>query len=99
MSKLSVVVYTMKGCPFCTEFKEILTKEGIEFHDRDIDLYEQEYDVFSKVTGNDMIPALLIIEGDLKKHESFMYVPEKNYNELTEAVEIIRGHQKKLGII
>lgn len=89
----------MKGCPFCTEFKEILTKEGIEFHDRDIDLYEQEYDVFSKVTGNDMIPALLIIEGDLKKHESFMYVPEKNYNELTEAVEIIRGHQKKLGII
>jgi hypothetical protein len=46
-----------------------------------------------------MIPALLVIEGDLKKHESFLYVPEKNYNELTEAVDIIRGHQKKLGII
>jgi hypothetical protein len=46
-----------------------------------------------------MIPALLVIEGDIKKHKSFLYVPEKNYNELTEAVEIIRGHQKKLGII
>lgn len=99
MSKLSVVVYTMNGCPFCTEFKDLLVKEGIEYHDRDIDLYEDEYNIFSKVTGNDMIPALLIIEGDLKKHKSFMYVPEKNYNELTEAVEIIRKHQKNVGII
>ena len=77
----------------------MLTKEGIEFHDRDIDEHEKEYDVFSKVTENDMIPALLIIEGDLQNHKSFMYVPEKNYNELTEAVDIIRGHQKKLGVI
>jgi len=99
MSKLSVIVYTMKGCPHCKDFKELLLKEGIEFHDRDIDEYEEESIIFSKVTNNDMIPALLVIEGDLKKHKSFLYVPEKNYNELTEAVEIIRGHQKKMGIL
>lgn len=89
----------MKGCPHCKDFKELLVKEGIEFHDRDIDIHEDEYDIFSKVTDNDMIPALLIIEGDFEKHESFMYVPEKNYNELSEAVDIIKGHKKKLGII
>jgi glutaredoxin len=99
MENLSVVVYTMKGCPFCVEFKEMLTKEGIEFFDRDIDEYKSEYDLFSEITNNDMIPALLIVEGDVKKHKSFLYAPERNYNELTEAVNIIRKHQRKTGII
>ena len=89
----------MKGCPFCVEFKEMLTKEGIEFFDRDIDEYKSEYDLFSEITNNDMIPALLIVEGDVKKHKSFLYAPERNYNELTEAVNIIRKHQRKTGII
>jgi hypothetical protein len=77
----------------------MLTKEGIEFFDRDIDEYKSEYDLFSEITNNDMIPALLIVEGDVKKHKSFLYAPERNYNELTEAVNIIRKHQRKTGII
>jgi|TARA_B110000503_G_C6930112_1_gene322432 glutaredoxin len=99
MKDLSVVVYTMKGCPFCVEFKEMLTNEGIEFFDRDIDDYKDEYDIFVEVTDNDMIPAMLIIEGDDDKHESFLYAPERNYNELVEAVSIIQGHRQKLGLI
>lgn len=99
MKDLSVVVYTMEGCPFCTDFKEMLTKEGIEFFDRDIDDYKDEYDIFVEVTENDMIPAMLIIEGDDENHESFLYAPERNYNELSEAVIIIQGHRQKLGLI
>lgn len=99
MSDLSVVVYTMKGCPFCTDFKEMLTNEGIEFFDRDIDDYKDEYDIFVEVTDNDMIPAMLIIEGNDETHESFLYAPERNYNELSEAVDIIQGHRQKLGLI
>ena len=99
MKDLSIVVYTMEGCPFCTEFKELLVKESIEFFDRDIDKFKTEYDVFVEITGNDMIPSLLIIEGDSKNHKSYLYAPERNYDELTEAVDIINGHRKKLGII
>jgi glutaredoxin len=99
MKDLNVIVYTMQGCPFCTEFKDLLTKEGIEFFDRDIEVYKDEYDTFSQITENDMIPALLIIEGDGKDHESFLYVPDKNYFELTEAVDIVNQHRKKVGII
>ena len=99
MKDLSVVVYTMKGCPFCTDFKEMLVNEGVEFFDRDIDKHKQEYDIFSEITKNDMIPALLIIEGNDKSHESFLYAPERNYNELTEAVDIIKVHQKNVGLI
>ena len=99
MKDLNVIVYTMEGCPFCTEFKEMLTKEGLEFFDRDIDKYEKEYEIFSEVTDNDMIPALLIIEGDGKDHQSFLYAPDRNYNELTEAVDIIKQHRKNVGLL
>lgn len=99
MRDLNIIVYTMKGCPFCVDFKDILIREGIEFFDRDIDEYKDEYDIFVEVTGNDMIPSLLVIEGDEEKHESFLYAPERNYNELTEAVDIIKGHMKNVGIL
>lgn len=99
MKDLNVIVYTMKGCPFCEDFKEMLVNENIEFFDRDIDEYSDEYDSFSKITENDMIPALLIIEGDDDKYESFLYAPDRNYMELTEAVDIIKEHRKKVGLI
>ena len=89
----------MKGCPFCTDFKDMLTNEGIEFFDRDIDDYEEEYQLFTEVTDNDMIPALLIIEGNDQEHKSFLYAPERDYNELSEAVSIIKEHRKKIGLI
>ena len=44
MKNLNVVVYTMKGCPFCTDFKDMLVKENIEFFDRDIEEYKEEYE-------------------------------------------------------
>jgi glutaredoxin len=99
MKDLNVIVYTMKGCPFCEEFKGMLKKEKIDFFDRDIDEYKDEYDTYSKITENDMIPALLIIEGDGDDYESFLYAPDRNYMELTEAVDIIKKHRKKIGII
>jgi glutaredoxin len=99
MKDLSVVVYTMKGCPFCTDFKEMLVKENIEFFDRDIDECKEEYDLFVEITDNDMIPSLLIIEGDENSHESFLYAPERNYNELVEALEIIKEHRKNVELL
>ena len=44
MKDLSVVVYTMQGCPFCQDFKDMLQKEGVEFFDRDIEEYKEEYE-------------------------------------------------------
>jgi hypothetical protein len=46
-----------------------------------------------------MIPALLIVEGNEKEHKSFIYAPERDYNELTEALDIIKTHRKNVGII
>lgn len=99
MKDLTIVVYTMKGCPYCEQFKELLKNESIEFFDRDIDDYKEEYDLFTEITSNDMIPAMLIVEGDEKNYESFLYVPDKDYTQLTEAMDIVRNHLSKTNII
>jgi glutaredoxin len=96
MKDLTVLVYSMKGCPFCEQFKEMLTNEGIEYFDRDIDVYKDEYDKFSQITNNELIPALLIIEGEDKKYDSFLYAPDRDYNELNEAVDIIKNHIRRI---
>lgn len=93
------MVYTMKGCPFCDQFKKMLEEANVDFYDRDIDTFKEEYNLFSEITNNDMIPALLIVEGNEKNYESFLYVPDKDYNELTEAFNIVNEHRKKAGVI
>jgi glutaredoxin len=92
MKDLNIIVFTMKGCPFCEQFKTMLDEQKITYIDRDIDEYKDEYDIFSEITKNDMIPALLIIEDSNKKPKSFLYAPERDYNELTEALDIVKKH-------
>jgi glutaredoxin len=89
-----VVVYTMRGCPHCHDLKDMLVKEGVDFVDRDIDDNKDEYDIFVEVTKNDYVPALLIIEEEGEKYESFLYAPDRDYEELTEAVDIVKKHLK-----
>jgi glutaredoxin len=92
MKDTSVIVYTMKGCPHCVDFKEMLNESKIEYFDRDIDEFEEEYNLFVEITQNDYVPAILIIEGDNEDHKSYLYAPERDYDELTEAVQIIKKH-------
>ena len=51
-----LVIYTMEGCSHCTEFKKLLEAENIAYHDRDIDKYNEEYDMYSKITKTEFVP-------------------------------------------
>lgn len=45
MDKL-LILFTMKGCPYCDMMKEQLIKNDIGFVIRDIDEHKDEYDMF-----------------------------------------------------
>jgi glutaredoxin len=90
------IIYTMKGCPHCEHIKNVLTENNIDFIGRDIDDHESEYEDFKKRTGSDFVPAMLIIEKEGEKYEPYFYVPEQHYNEIHEAVEIIKKHNFKV---
>ncbi len=88
MNELNVIVYTMKGCPFCTDFKDMLTKEGIEYMEADIIENEEEYSLFVKVTDNEFVPAIMIIEEG--STDAKFYAPDRDFQELEEAITLIR---------
>jgi len=88
------VVYTMKGCPFCTMIKEELEKENIPFIERDIDDFEEEYDEFTKLTENEYVPALMLLTLDEKDNASNVQLlaPERDFQDIFEGVELVKGY-------
>lgn len=89
MSKI-VVLFTMKGCPHCTDLKTKLTEQNITFYERDIFEHSDEYDVFSEITENEYVPAFMIMEDDEKNPNTSFYAPGNGFESLDEGVEIIK---------
>ena len=91
MDKL-LILYTMKGCPFCVMMKDKLKESNLNFHERDIDDHKDEYDLFVEVTENDFVPAFMIIEnGGTNEPITSLYAPDRDFNDLDEGLEIIKN--------
>jgi len=95
MDKL-VILFTMEGCPYCVQMKDKLKESDINFVERDIDKYKDEYDMFVEITENEFVPAFMIVESpDTDDHKSYLYAPERDYDEIEEGVSIIKEHLGK----
>jgi glutaredoxin-related protein len=83
----------MEGCPYCVQMKDKLKESDINFVERDIDKYKDEYDMFVEITENEFVPAFMIVESpDTDDHKSYLYAPERDYDEIEEGVAIIKEH-------
>jgi len=87
MSK-KLVVYSMKGCIHCESFKQKLKENKIKFINRDIEKYEEEYNLFVEITQNDFVPAFMIVETTDESAE--LFAPDRDFQEISEAVEIVK---------
>lgn len=95
MDKL-VILFTMEGCPYCVQMKDQLKESDIDFVERDIDEHEDEYEMFVEITENEFVPAFMIVESpDTDEHKSYLYAPDRDYNEIEEGVAIIKEHFNK----
>jgi glutaredoxin len=87
-----VVLFTMKSCPFCVELKEMLDKSNIQFVDRDIDDYEEEYNMFVNITENDYVPAFMLIENpETEEPLTELFAPDRDFDDINEGFEIIKS--------
>ena len=85
------VVFTMKGCPHCVSFKDMLNEKNIPFVDRDIEEYEEEYDLFVEATGNDFVPAFMLIENpESDKPTTELYAPDRDFEDIGQGLSIIK---------
>lgn len=84
-----LVVFTMKGCPHCGEFKTMLEENNITFYEHDIDEHNEEYEMFVQITENEFVPAFMVIdEGEIASAKCF--APDSNFQTLEEALEIVQ---------
>ncbi len=92
MDKL-LFVFTMDGCPYCVQMKDQLKESKIDFIERDIFEYNDEYEMFVEVTQNDFVPAFMIIENPDKENEkSYLFAPDRDYEDIESGVSIIKEH-------
>ena len=95
MDKL-VILFTMEGCPYCVQMKDQLKESDIDFVERDINEHKDEYDMFVEITENEFVPAFMIVESpDTDDHKSYLFAPERDFNEIEEGVAIIKEHFRK----
>jgi glutaredoxin len=90
-----VVLFTMKGCPFCDDMKNMLEEEGIDFVNRDIYEYEEEFNLFAEITNSDYVPAFMLIENPETEPKSELFAPDRDYENITEGVKIIKEWVEK----
>jgi len=83
-----LVLYTMETCHHCGKFKEILQSENLEFMDRDINKYNEEYELFRNAK-NDLVPAFMIVD-DENPSQSQLFAADMDFATLEEAVNIIK---------
>lgn len=73
-----VKVYSIPNCPYCTELKEILTTEGVDFIDVDVMLPENEveYNTLYQLTKSDDVPIIKVGKQILVPNVSFHSIRE-----------------------
>ena len=88
----SLILFTMKSCPYCTMIKDLLSENNITYHDRDIDIHQDEFELFVEaVGGHDYVPSFMIIykSGD-GLMDSELFVPGRDYEDINEGVDLIK---------
>lgn len=79
-----VVVYSIPQCPYCTELKEKLTDDNIEFKDVNVFLTEnkEEYEAILEKTNSDEVPIV--------KVGNQLLVPNVSFHSINEAYDLTK---------
>jgi glutaredoxin len=90
MDKLAVL-FTMKSCPHCQDFKKILDEAELDYLERDIYEYEEEYEMFIEATGNEFVPAFMLIENpESEEPITGLYAPDRDFENIHQGLNIIK---------
>lgn len=79
-----VRIYTIDSCPYCTELKNLLTKEGVAFTEVNVDLpeNEKEYNQIHEMTNSDEVPIV--------KVGKQLLVPNVSFKSIKQAAELTK---------
>jgi glutaredoxin len=73
-----VRIYTVEGCPYCIELKEMLKKDNVEFTEVDVNLpeNEEEFKKLHEFTKCEDVPMVKVGRQVLIPNTSFQSIQE-----------------------
>lgn len=87
MSK-QVLIYSMEECPHCTDLKEMVKAEGINFKTIDVDEYEDEWERVKELTKTEFVPTIMVKDTQTRKGKYIC--PDVHFQDLEEALYLLK---------
>ena len=88
MSK-QVLIYSMDECPHCTDLKEMVKAEGINFKNINIDDYEDEWERVKELTKTEFVPTIMVKDTETRKGKYIC--PDVHFQDLEEALQLLKN--------
>ena len=79
-----VIIFTMEGCPYCDELKEVLQEHKISYREKNVDENEEMYEKFSKAVNSEFLPAIIIGKR--------AFLPEQSFKTIKQAGKIVKNY-------
>ena len=84
----TVCLFTMKGCQYCDEFKEILKKENLSYQEYDVDDDEYLWKQIVNQIGDENLPTAFIRNED--ESLGVLLMPDINVESQEDMLEKIK---------
>ena len=88
MSK-QVLIYSMVECPYCTDLKEMVKAEGINFKNVDVDEFEDEWERVKELTKTEFVPTIFVKDTETRRGKYIC--PDVHFQDLEEALQLLKN--------
>ena len=83
-----IFLFSMEGCPYCVELKEIFDKEKVDYVPIDTETHPKLFDALVEKSGFDHVPQILINDWDGEKFTNGQCISD--FDTLEEAFEKVK---------
>jgi glutaredoxin len=77
-----IIIYTNETCPYCKRIKEELTKASIEFEEKLVSDFKDEWQDIVNLTGMSILPTIC--------YKDNYFVPSRDFNNPSHLISIIK---------
>jgi hypothetical protein len=69
----------------------MLDEAELDYLERDIYEYEEEYEMFIEATGNEFVPAFMLIKNpESEEPITGLYAPDRDFEDMDQGLNIIK---------